>query len=156
MDDNEKLISEVKSFVKDFRLGIDEDTGPVISLEDISQFQGGGLRGKTTEEIEDFIFSVHSFNTRLKNKRASLKAFSLGLESKIGKYVSKNIEIVDKYLPYSVKKDAIISMSPEMEGFNARLISARMRIERIGDTPESIDNTLRSLESYLRRRFSNG
>ena len=97
MDDNEKLISEVKSFVKDFRLGIDEDTGPVISLEDISQFQGGGLRGKTTEEIEDFIFAVHSFNTRLKNKRASLKAFSLGLESKIGKYVSKNIEIVDKY-----------------------------------------------------------
>ena len=69
MDDNDRLIEEVKSFVKDFRLSIDDDKAPVISLEQISDFQGKGLRGKTTEEIEDFIFAVHSFNTRLKNKK---------------------------------------------------------------------------------------
>lgn len=152
---NNKIIDDMKAFCARFKLSTIEGDSCPLTLGEVVQFQSDGLRGKTTEEIEDFIFKTHAYVTILKNKKSSMGAFCTGLNSLINKYVNNNLESVDKFLPYNAKRDAIISTDATVMGLDAQLVSAKMQLEKIGNIPEGIDSTLRSLENYLRRRHSN-
>lgn len=151
-----KLIEEMKSFCSRFKMPNMDSDMCKLGLGEIVEFQSEGLRGRTTEEIEDFIFKTHSYATILKNKQSSLKAFITGLNSVINRFVADNIDTVDKFLPYTAKREAIISSSQDVSKYEVSLVSARMQLEKIGDLPGGVDATLRSLESYLRRRHLNG
>lgn len=150
------LIQDMKDFCGRFKLSsMDGDSSP-IGLKEVVDFQSGGLRGKTTEEIESFIFKTHAYNMVLKNKKSSMKAFVTGMNSRINRFVSENLGTVDKFLPYNAKRDAIISTDESVSLMENKLVGARMQLDKIGDLPDGIDQTLRSLESYLRRRHQNG
>lgn len=153
MRDN-KLVDEMVAFCKRFNLNSIESCDGMITLQEVVQFQNDGLMGKTTEEIESFIFKIHSYNLVLKNKRSSLKAFTRGLSTLIDRFVADNIEDVDKYLPYQTKRDIICSKSDDISAILNKLIQGQMHLDKIADLPESVDSTLRSLEAYMRRRYS--
>lgn len=151
---DKKLIEEMTNFCRKFNFNSIEDCSGMITLEEVVQFQNDGLRGKTTEEIESFIFKIHSYNAVLKNKRSSLKAFTRGLTALLDRHVSDNIDNVDKYLPYQSKREIICSKDAEFSAILNRLIQGEMHLDKIGDLPEAIDSTLRSIEAYMRRRYS--
>jgi len=153
---NNSIVEEMKEFCAKFNLSAMDASSSSLSLESVVAFQESGLRGKTTEEIEDFIFKTHAFVTILKNKHSSLSAFCVGMDSRVNKYVHNNLDQVDKYLPYNAKRDAIISMDKTVSAMDENLSMAKMQLEKIGRLPDGIDATLRSLENYLRRRHSNG
>lgn len=153
MNDN-KLIEEMRKYSSKLNLSKVDNLEGQITIEEVVQFQNDGLFGKTTEEIEKFLFKVHAYNTSLKNKRASLRAFIRGLDALLDRFVSENIENVDKYLPYDSKKEIICSRDEEVRAILDKNNQCKMHLDRIGDLPEGIDSTLRSIENYLRRRFS--
>ena len=155
MDDS-GIINEMKQFCSRFKINPIQSADGCISLEEIIAFQKDGLMGKTTEEIEGFIFKTHAFLTVLRSKKSSLVAFQRGLSGLVDKYVHSHLEDVDKYMPYHAKRDAIVSQNPQVSAINDRVISTEMQIEKIGSLPSGIDQTLRSLEQYLRRRHTNG
>jgi len=149
-----KMIEEMKEFCTKFKLAPMDGGNTSLSLEEVVAFQEKGLRGKTTEEIEDFMFKTHGYVTILRNKQSSLQAFCTGLGSKIDRYVHDNLENVDKYLPYNAKRDAIIGGDETVSAMEDNLVSAKMQLDKIGRLPEGVEATLRSLEHYLRRRHN--
>jgi hypothetical protein len=151
-----KIIQDMISFCSRFKMPSMESESCPLGLKEVVDFQSEGLGGRTTEEIELFIFRTHSYNTVLKNKKNSIRAFVTGLSSIVDKFVAENLESVDKYLPYPAKRDLVVSGDEKVSAINAKLVSAKMQLDKIGDLPAGIDATLRSLESYLRRRHTGG
>lgn len=147
----DSLIIEMKAFCEQFGLSYVEDN-PSLTIEDIIEFQKRGLVGKSSEEIEEFVFKAHSFNTLLKSKRSSLRAFVRGLDGLVDSYVARGLDGVDKFLPFPMKRELILSADQDMVSISSKLNMAKMQLDKIAELPEGIDSTLRSLENRMRRR----
>ena len=125
-----------------------------ITLDEIMGRLEQGFTGNTTEEIELFLFTVHSFNLKIKNKKSSLKAYVGAAEKEINSFVDSNIDEVDRFLPYDSKKRVIISNNEKLTQKNRQLTKATAQLEKIGDIPYSLDKVIASIENYLRRRHT--
>ena len=132
------------------------DQIPSIDISIVIDELSNGFNGKTTEEVEQVLFKLHSYSIFLKNKKSTLKSWIGRLEQIVDKFVAENLDKAeDKYVPFNIKREQIVMTDQNISDAYYKSIKAKSHLEKIGDIPYSIDKAIVSIENYLRRRYSN-